>query len=71
MDKISWTSGVKKRKHYKESRRRGTFYTKQNEGRLTRLVTSCTVTAFHNMVLKERYNRWEDEEEDVSIQWMT
>jgi hypothetical protein len=27
--------------------------------------------ASNTPVLKERYNRWEDEEEDVSIQWMT
>jgi len=29
------------KKYYKESRRKGTSYIQQNDGRLTELVTSC------------------------------
>jgi hypothetical protein len=68
LEKISWTDGVKKRKHYKVSRSRGTFYTKWNKGRLTGHIMHRY--CFPKQVLKERYNRWEDEEEEASIQWM-
>jgi hypothetical protein len=38
--------------YYKESRRKGTSYIQWKEGRLTRLVTSCVLTASCNTLLK-------------------
>ena len=43
-----------RKKCYIESRRKGIFCIKQEEGRLTGLVTSCLGTSFLNMLLKER-----------------
>jgi hypothetical protein len=39
-------------KYYMESRRRGTYYVEEKEGRLTGLVTSFVGTACENTLLK-------------------
>ena len=50
MEKISWIDQVRN----EESRKRGIFYMKEENGRPTRLVTFCVETAFYNRLLKER-----------------
>jgi hypothetical protein len=44
---------LKIKKYYKESRKKGTYYVQQNEGRFTGLVTCCEGTGFRNTLLKE------------------
>jgi len=39
MESISWTDCVKMKKYYIESRKKGTSYIKNNEGKLIGLVT--------------------------------
>jgi hypothetical protein len=60
----------KMRKCCVELRRKGTSYTQYNEGRFAGLVTSC-VEASWNALLKERRKGRADDEEDLSIYWMT
>ena len=64
MEKISWTARVKQDTLRRVKDERNTLHW-INNGTLSRLVTSCVGTAFNNTLLKVRYRRREDVEEDV------
>jgi hypothetical protein len=70
IEDISWTDRVKN-KYYKESRRKGASYIRQNPGKLMGLVTYCLGTVLRNMLLKKRQTGRKDEDEDLSSCWMT
>ena len=57
-------------KHYTESSKKAILFIKYNDETLTGTVTYGVETAFSRLLLRERQNGREDEEETVSSYWV-